>query len=164
VDGITQFPASVPRGQQDLPSAHEAKRVEQFEVHLVRRRRCLLGKSNREYPSHSWPHEPDSYEALFLVDTGATDSMAPGDELEKIGVPKQSRMAYELADGTVKDYSFGIVKIEFMGEITAGRIIFGDKDIEPILGVTAFESVGILVDPVKKTLKRLPAIPLKHIA
>jgi predicted nucleic acid-binding protein len=39
-------------------SAHEAKRVEQFEAHLVRRRRCLLGKSNREYPSHSWPHEP----------------------------------------------------------------------------------------------------------
>jgi 5'-deoxynucleotidase YfbR-like HD superfamily hydrolase len=32
--------------------------VEQFEAHLVRRRRCLLGKSNREYPSHSWPHEP----------------------------------------------------------------------------------------------------------
>jgi hypothetical protein len=38
--------------------AHEAKRVEQFEAHLVRTRRCLLGKSNREYPSHSWPHEP----------------------------------------------------------------------------------------------------------
>jgi DNA-binding protein H-NS len=32
--------------------------VEQFEAHLVRRRRCPLGKSNREYPSHSWPHEP----------------------------------------------------------------------------------------------------------
>jgi hypothetical protein len=39
-------------------SAHEAKRVEQFEAHLVRRRRCPLGKSNREYPSHSRPHEP----------------------------------------------------------------------------------------------------------
>jgi hypothetical protein len=40
-------------------AAHEAKRVEQFEAHLVRTRRCLLGKSNREYPSHSWPHEPE---------------------------------------------------------------------------------------------------------
>jgi hypothetical protein len=39
-------------------TAHEAKRVEQFEAHLVRRRRCPLGKSNREYPSYSWPHEP----------------------------------------------------------------------------------------------------------
>jgi hypothetical protein len=42
--------------------AHEAKRVEQFEAHLVRTRRCLLGKSNREYPSHSWPHEPKFFQ------------------------------------------------------------------------------------------------------
>jgi hypothetical protein len=32
---------------------------------------------------------------------------------------------------------------------------------EPLLGVTALESVGIMVDPVNKTLNRLPAIPLK---
>jgi hypothetical protein len=43
---------------REINSAHEAKRVEQFEAHLVRRRSCLLGKSNREYPSHRWPHEP----------------------------------------------------------------------------------------------------------
>ncbi|MEW5814229.1 MAG: hypothetical protein AB1798_02390 [Spirochaetota bacterium] len=48
-----------------------------------------------------------------------------------------------------------------MGEITAGRVIFGKTEAEPILGVTALESVGIIVDPANKTLKRLPAIPLK---
>jgi hypothetical protein len=45
--------------------AHEAKRVEQFEAHLVRRRRCPLGKSNREYLSHSWPHEPCFFTAFI---------------------------------------------------------------------------------------------------
>ncbi len=29
------------------------------------------------------------------------------------------------------------------------------------MGVTALESVGILVDPANRILKRLPAIPLK---
>jgi len=48
-----------------------------------------------------------------------------------------------------------------MGEITAGRIIFGPDDAAPILGVTALESVGITVDPTTRTLQRLPAIPLK---
>ena len=48
----------------------------------------------------------------LTVDTGATDSMAPADEL--------------------------------------GR-----------LGVTALESVGIVVDPTNKTPNRLPAIPLR---
>jgi len=105
---------------------------------------------------------PDkTYEALFLVDTGATDSLAPADELEKIGVRKVGKMAYELADGTIKEYPYGLIRIEFMGETTAGRIIFGNPGCEPLLGVTALESVGIMVDPVNKTLKRLPAIPLK---
>jgi len=101
------------------------------------------------------------YETLFVVDTGATDSMAPADELRAIGVEQQGRMAYELADGTVKEYPFGLARIEFMGEVTAGRVIFANPGVEPILGVTALESVGIMVDPANKTLTRLPAIPLK---
>jgi len=102
-----------------------------------------------------------SYEEVFLVDTGATDSMAPADELEKIGVRPEGKMSYELADGTVREFPYGLVRIEFMGEITAGRAIFGEPGSEPLLGVTALESVGIMVDPANKTLKRLPAIPLK---
>ena len=101
------------------------------------------------------------YEADFLVDTGATDSMAPGAALRLAGVQPVGRTAYELADGTVVRYEFGLVKIEFMGDITAGRVIFGPDDVEPLLGVTALESVGILVDPANQTLKRLPAVPLK---
>ncbi len=103
------------------------------------------------------------YEADFLVDTGATDSMAPEAELRKAGIEPVAKMSYELADGTLKEYHFGLAIIEFMGDVTAGRIIFGPNDTEPILGVTALESVGILVDPNKKTLKRLPAIPLKAL-
>jgi hypothetical protein len=54
-----------------------------------------------------------------------------------------------------------LADISFMGEVTAGRIIFGPDDAEPGLGVTALESVGITIDPANRTLKRLPAIPLK---
>ena len=102
-----------------------------------------------------------SYEALFLVDTGATDSMAPSPELVKAGITPVGRTSYELTDGSVHEYGFGLAQIEFMGEITAGRIIFGPDGVEPILGVTALESVGITIDPATHTLKRLPAVPLK---
>ncbi len=95
------------------------------------------------------------------MDTGATDSLAPRDDLEKIGVKQEGKMSYELADGTVKEFPFGLVRIEFMGETTAGRVIFGEPGAEPLLGVTALESVGIVVDPANKTLRRLPAVPLK---
>src|ERR1700675_3302021 len=109
--------------------------------------------------------EPNpSYETDFLVDTGATDSMAPARELHRIGVSPVGRMAYELADGSVHEYAFGLARIEFMGEVTAGRVLFGPDDVEPLLGVTALESVGITVDPASRTLRRLPAIPLKSAA
>ena len=102
-----------------------------------------------------------SYEADFLVDTGATDCMAPAGKLREIEVQPVGTMVYELADGTKHEYSFGLVEIRFMGEITAGRVIFGPDNVEPLLGVTALESAGITVDPANNTLKRLPAIPLK---
>ena len=102
-----------------------------------------------------------SYEEVFLVDTGATDSLAPADELERIGVRRAGKMIYELADGSIREYHFGLVMIEFMGEVTAGRVIFGEAGTEPLLDVTALESVGIMVDPTNRAIERLPAIPLK---
>jgi clan AA aspartic protease len=102
-----------------------------------------------------------TYEADFLVGTGATDSLAPAVELQRIGISAAGKTVYELADGTLQEYPFALVEISFMGEVTAGRVIFGPNDAEPILGVTALESVGITVDPASRTLKRLPAIPLK---
>lgn len=102
-----------------------------------------------------------SYKADFLVDTGATDSMAPATKLRSIGVQPIGNRDYELADGSRRNYEFGLAEISFMNEITAGRVIFGPDNVEPILGVTALESAGITVDPANQTLRRLPAIPLK---
>jgi clan AA aspartic protease len=101
------------------------------------------------------------YEADFLVNTGATDSLVPGAELRKIGVQPVGKTVYELANGAVEAYEYGLAEIFFMGEVTAGRIIFGPDEAEPLLGVTALESVGITIDPASRRLKRLPAIPLK---
>ena len=104
-----------------------------------------------------------AYEADFLVDTGATDCLAPAGKLRQIEVQPVGTMMYEMADGSKHEYPFGLVEIRFMGEITAGRVIFGPEDVEPLLGVTTLESVGITIDPANRTLKRLPAIPLKSV-
>ena len=71
------------------------------------------------------------FESSFLVDTGATDSLVPADELEKAGVSPIGKMAFELANGEVVEYAFGIAKIEFMGEITAGRVILVRLALSP---------------------------------
>jgi clan AA aspartic protease len=101
-----------------------------------------------------------AYEAIFLIDTGAIDSMAPATELRKAGIQPLGRKTYELADGSEHEYEFGIAQIEFMGEITGGLVIFGPDGTQPLLGVTALESAGIAIDPMKQTLKKLPAVRL----
>ena len=104
------------------------------------------------------------YRAQFLVDTGATDSMAPGAALSAAGILRRGRRAYELADGRRVTYEWGLAEIEFAGEVTAGRVLFGPDGVEPLLGVTALESAGLVVDPATGNLRRLPAIPLKASA
>lgn len=107
------------------------------------------------------PASRKKYAAQFLADSGATDSLAPAKELKKAGIRPIGKKLYELGDGTIVELPFGLAVIEFQGEITSGRVIFGPDNAEPLLGVTALESVGMLVDPANQRLKRLPAIPLK---
>ena len=102
-----------------------------------------------------------AYEAECLAGTGSVDCMAPGDELRAAGIKPEGKAVYELANGEAVEYEYGFARIEFVGSVTVAQVIFGPPDVEPILGVVALENTGITVDPVTKTLQRLPAKPLK---
>ncbi len=114
----------------------------------------------------------DLYDAKFLVDTGASDAMAPASELRRVGIePVGTRtyelasgelQDYELASGELQDYEYGLAELRFMGEITSTDIIFGPEGSKPILGVIALEAAGFIVDPKNETLRKLQARPLKQ--
>ncbi len=104
-----------------------------------------------------------AWEGLFLVDTGATDCLVPRHHLEAIGLRPEGSRVYELADGSELRLDIAVARIEFMGEFVGATVIFGEAEAEPLLGVTALESVGIEVDPTNQQLKRLPAVRLKGI-
>jgi len=101
------------------------------------------------------------YESEFLVDTVAIDCMTPESELVKAGIQVEGKEVYELANGQPVEYNYEFARITFMGAETVMQVIFGPKDSESILGVVALENVGIGVDPVTLTLKKMVAKPLK---
>jgi clan AA aspartic protease len=103
----------------------------------------------------------EPFEAKFLVDTGAIDCMAPRDRLLAAGIKPEGKARYELADGQEVEYEYGFARVRFVGTETVSQVIFGPKGVEPILGVVALENTGLMVDPARKTLKRLPTKPLK---
>lgn len=108
------------------------------------------------------PADPEkAWEGLFLVDTGACDSLVPGKALREIGLQPKSKRTFELADGSEVKLDITTGDLEFMGEVVGSTLVFGRDDAEPILGLTALESVGIEVDPRNQRLKRLPAPRLK---
>ena len=104
-----------------------------------------------------------SWEGPFLVDTGAIDSLIPRPHLEAIGLAPRTRRVYETADGREITMDVTTAELEVMGELTAGLIIFGEADAEPLLGVTALESAGIEIDPQNQRLKKLPTVRLKGV-
>lgn len=108
-------------------------------------------------PSRKWT-------GRFLVDTGAVDSLVPRPYLEAIGIKPARQRLYELADGAKVQMDIAGANIEFMGEFTAGLVIFGSAGAEPLLGVTALESAGIEIDPQNQRLKKLPSVRLKCVA
>lgn len=110
------------------------------------------------------PASPEkTWEGLFLVETGAVDCLVPGRHLRELGIEARGKRKYELADGSEVTFEVGGAEIEFMGDRVYTTVIFGADDAEPILGVTALESVGIEVDPRSQRLKRRPSVRLKSI-
>ena len=108
------------------------------------------------------PADPQRvWEGLFLVDTGSVDCLVPAKHLHKIGLKPKGERRYELADGSELRLEVTSADLEFMGDFVGATVIYGPDDAEPILGVTALESVGIEVDPRSQKLKRLPATRLK---
>lgn len=101
------------------------------------------------------------FDADFLVDTGAINCMAPAASLKRIGVKPEGREVYELANGQTVEYPVGFARVSFLGSETITRVIFGPDDAEPLVGVVALEDMGIGVDPVSRTLRRMSAKPLK---
>lgn len=105
-----------------------------------------------------------SWQGQFLVDTSATDSVLPKCHLEAIGLEPEEQRRYELADGSEVEMGIAGARIEFMDTFTHGLVVFGDARADPIIGVTALESVGVEIDPRNQRLKRLPAVRLKAIS
>ena len=103
----------------------------------------------------------ECYSMPFLVDTGATDTIIPSNELERLGIKREGKRNYELANGTVVSLDVGYALLCVNGERVVANVVFGEEKSEPLLGVTVLESAGFIVDPMRQILKKAAAIPLK---
>jgi len=98
-----------------------------------------------------------------VVDTGAIYTVVGRKILESIGIAPVEKRVFKAFGGEVVR-EVGVAEVELMGRRGGVTVIFGEDGDPAILGVTALESLGLEVDPIKNTLKEaqllmLPGMP-----
>jgi clan AA aspartic protease len=91
------------------------------------------------------------------VDTAATYTFISEDILDQLGVERAGQRTFELGDNRIVDYPIGYVRLRVNGDQVITFVVFGPKDSEPLLGVTALELLSVGVDPVNQRLVQVRA-------
>jgi predicted aspartyl protease len=91
-------------------------------------------------------------ELSLLVDTGATLSWIPRETLGRLGATAVSRLPFELADGRRLERDVTTVLFTIDGRKAPVPVAFGESGEAAVLGATALESLGLVVDPVAQKL------------
>jgi clan AA aspartic protease len=94
----------------------------------------------------------------FLVDSGAVYSLAPATLLRKLGIRPHSSRSFILADGTEITRPIGDAIFMIDDQRGASPVIFGEEDDAALLGTVSLESLGLILDPMKRVLRPLPMV------
>lgn len=94
----------------------------------------------------------------FLVDSGAVYSVVPAAILRRLGVRPHSSRTFFLADGTEITRRVGDATFMIDAQRAASPVIFGEKGDSALLGTVSLESLGLMLDPMKRVLRPLPMV------
>lgn len=92
-------------------------------------------------------------EVELTVDTGAMYTVLPRQTLEELGFKPVGKRRFKLADGRVIEREVGIAGVGAKGRVAYTTVVFGEREDEPVLGVTALEELGLEVDPATRELR-----------
>jgi predicted aspartyl protease len=111
------------------------------------------------------PHDPDRREAIeCLVDSGAVYSFVPRPVLERLGVTPHDRQRFRLADGSTIERARGDAIFFYAGRRGAAPVIFAEPGDAVLLGAVTLESLGLVLDAVRRDLVPLPMIIAPAVA
>lgn len=104
------------------------------------------------------PQDTQSEVLEFLIDSGAVYSVAPAGVLTKLGIAPHRRVTLTLADGSKRTREVGGAYFEHQGVGGVAPVLFGQAGDLNLLGVTTLEAMGLMIDPLTRDLRPLPAI------
>lgn len=90
--------------------------------------------------------------ANLLVDTGIECSWLPAEQLEKIGVTREKKVKFVMANGqtVTRDVGFAILRVDKY--FTIDEVMFAHKGDLLLLGSRTLEGMNVVVDAARKKL------------
>jgi aspartyl protease family protein len=105
------------------------------------------------------PAAPERRTAVdFLVDSGAVYSFVPRPVLERLGIEPHSRELFRLADGSSIERERGDAVFVHGSRRGAAPVIFGEPGDATLLGAVTLESLGLVLDAIRRDLRPLPMV------
>lgn len=104
------------------------------------------------------PDDPQFEELQFLIDTGATYSLVPAEVLDRLAISPHRTLSLTLADGSKTSRPMGGAYFEYAGVGGVAPVLFGQPGDANLLGATALEAMGQMIDPLSRDLRQLPAM------
>ena len=105
------------------------------------------------------PVAPETRESVdFLVDSGAVYSFVPREILTRLGIVAHSTQRFRLADGSTIDRQRGDALFFYKNQRGAAPVIFGESGDAALLGAVTLESLGFVLDAVRRDLMPLPMV------
>jgi clan AA aspartic protease len=100
----------------------------------------------------------------FLIDTGAWHSLLPIDVWRKLGLKALERQIFTLADGTHIERQISECRLTFQGKRRHVPVILGRRGDDALMGATTLEILGLVFDPLSRTLKPMRGVLMELAA
>ena len=105
------------------------------------------------------PATPETTERVeFLIDSGAVHSWVPTPVLERLGISPLDEQEFRLANGTRVTRKKGVALFRYEKRVGGADVIFGEEGDSNLLGSTTLESLGLVLDPLRRELRPLPMV------
>lgn len=99
-----------------------------------------------------------SIQELFLVDSGATYSVIPDGDWQAIELSPKRSASLSLADGTIIERQVSECHISLPQGEGHSPVILGEPGDAAVLGVVTLENIGLILNPLTRTLQPMRLI------
>ena len=88
----------------------------------------------------------------FLVDSGAVYSVLRRADWKPLGLKPGRELDFVLADGTTLTRGVSECTFELEGRRATSPVVLGDTEDESLLGAVTLETLGLMLNPLDRTL------------